>query len=223
MRGLTHSETDKDWGFITSWALLQKKHPDKPSPFLWATHQQHPTMHCGWENSVVWLDNIQAANRGGGYNTGSRDPNHKSWETMAMICYQVRLRMFEREFSTNEMLSVFFFASLAPWATSQTSFSSFQLLYFTSFFTSTGKTSHTLFYCCGHAGTSAWPLNALPQWTIKAAAFKLQDSHNTQYYTTCTYIHIIPSIIAPAWTKVNRENQSANLARVAQAKDLQTL
>lgn len=64
MRGLTHSETDKDWGFITSWALLQKKHPDKPSPFLWATHQQHPTMHCGWENGVMWLDNIQAA-RGG--------------------------------------------------------------------------------------------------------------------------------------------------------------
>lgn len=26
-RGLAHSETDNDWGFIRSWALQQKKHP----------------------------------------------------------------------------------------------------------------------------------------------------------------------------------------------------
>lgn len=122
-RGLTHSETDKDWSFIRSWALQQKKHPvsslsltEKPPSLLHyspLTRQQHPTMHCRSlkrENGLVWLDSIQAAGRGvGGCYRGSWGPNHNVSQTMGMICYRSWACW---EFS-NETLSVFFSSSSA--------------------------------------------------------------------------------------------------------------
>lgn len=138
--GLTHSETDKDRD-----ALSQAKHScsrntqsapsetDLPSP---PTNSIPQCIAVGKMPSSDWTLFKQHT---GGFIIQEVGAQASSSETMVVISYHVR-RENVADRGNSPMLSVFLFSTLGNTILSSPSL---KLLYFTSFFTSTGKPSHT--------------------------------------------------------------------------------